>query len=420
LDVVIVGSGPAGSLCAYTLSRWGYKVALIEKSEHPRHKPCGGGVSRAALSLLPFKVPKALIEGQVKGFRIVDPGFNLHEFASAEAAGIMVVRKYFDEFLAKKAADAGARLTQNTYVKGISDPSGGRRFIRLSNGAITSARFIVGADGANSSVARLTGIRTKWGSEELGIAQHCFAEVEGQSVSAFMGGSDGILELHFSELPMGYGWVFPLKDRVNVGIGGRAKEMVSQGRRGIKHLDAFVKRVERSRNGEFKLKPGATLAHLIPAGGFPKREVGRGNVLLAGDAGGFVDPLSGEGLRYAFLSARLAARAISMADKNRTCAMNYYRGFCDEAITRNLSTALKYAHLVHNHLPFAFKALRYFPGRASAFKELARGATYREIKFGALRRLPRSLLGWALGYLSSAGGKGRTSQGLREALGDAP
>jgi len=290
-DAVVVGAGPAGSSAAFDLARQGVKVALVEKATMPRYKTCGGGIVFRALNVLPFDVSEAIErECRVAELNLAD--CQLHFRVTREYPLVsMTMRDKFDYLMFRAAAEAGAEVMDGCRVGGVA-PRNGMMEVVTDKGAIL-CRFVIGADGAQSVVARTGGWRKR-----MAIAPLVEWEV---SVSKKV--FDRFAEaarFEFGPVPAGYAWIFPKKDHLSVGLGGYAT-----GRLDLKaRLERFLKSsaiddVEKiDQHGYF-----------IP---FSAREEGfvKDRVLLVGDAAGFVDPVTGEGITNALLSGRAAARAL--------------------------------------------------------------------------------------------------------------
>lgn len=305
-DVAVVGAGPAGSLCAAIAAKAGLKVILLEKEKLPREKPCGGLLSPRACSLLPqgFTMPPDLA-APVQRVR-VHSRCKKYEAGVEKAPGMVVRRSQFDRLLAGYANLCGAvireahSLVKLEYRKGIYNLECGGAGKNLA----VSARHVVGADGAWSSCARLSGLRRSalagpaaWGCT-VTVPQ---AEAAGKDMTA-----------EFFPLPLrsGLGWSFQGRGWLNRGTGGLAGPS----------------RLKRELSRLFSPLPAGARIYTwpLPFTG-PLRRAWRENLLLVGDAAGLVEPFSGEGIYHALKSARLAAEAVlAAAGKEEVTAGSVY------------------------------------------------------------------------------------------------
>ncbi len=285
-DVAVVGAGPAGSVTAIHLARGGARVLLMDKACFPRDKPCGGGLTLRAVRQLPVD-PTPVVEHEVDRME-----FRLGRRGRFERSGrrgpfvLMTQRRRLDQYLAEQAAAAGAVFRDGVKVAVASDPE--RGLTLLVNGEEIRAEIVVGADGANGTAARSLGLG---GPITQGVAYEGNAPFDERY--------RGLAVIELGTIPGGYGWVFPKGDHLNVGVGGWEAE----GPRLRHHLAELCRRhaidgssLESVRGHRLPLRrPG-----FVPA---------RGRSLLVGDAAGLVDPLTGDGMYEAFVSARLASEA---------------------------------------------------------------------------------------------------------------
>jgi geranylgeranyl reductase family protein len=289
-DVLVVGAGPAGSATAIRLARGGARVLLVDRARFPRDKPCGGGLTGRALRHAPCDV-SPVVEHVVDRM-VLRLGYR-RGFArrSRRPLILMTQRRRLDAHLAEQAADAGADFRDGVRVEELTIH--GDAASAVVGGSRVVASFVVGADGANGIVARAAG---------LGEGIICGVALEGNASWSALDPAP-YRETAWVELgvvPGGYGWVFPKGDHANVGVGG----WLSEGPRLRVHLERLA-RVH-----------GVDAARLRDVRGhrLPMRRLGaqasRGCAILVGDAAGLVDPLSGDGIYEAFVSARLAAEAI--------------------------------------------------------------------------------------------------------------
>jgi geranylgeranyl reductase family protein len=267
-DALVVGAGPAGSLAAFHLARGGARVLLTDKARFPRDKPCGGGITVRAERQLPFSIDP-VVEDDVDLFEL-RLGYRRHfRRKTREPLIRMTQRRRLDAFLVEQAREAGAEFRDGFRPDDTID-----------------AEVVIGADGANGTTGRKAGLDDHLRT----VALEGNAEVDLERFS-------GRAWIEFGVVPGGYGWVFPKADHVNVGVGG----WHSEGPQLRAHLARLCREhgiPERAlsdvRGHRLTLRrPGSTAA--------------RGRLALIGDAAGLVDPVSGDGIYEAVLSARLAA-----------------------------------------------------------------------------------------------------------------
>ena len=298
-DVAVVGAGPAGSLTAYRLASAGARVLLLDRARFPRDKPCGGGLTLRAVKELPFSV-EPVVEDVVSRVECRFRYGRSFERGSGELC-LMTQRRRLDHYLAQRAAEAGARFHEDVRV----DVESGTR-LRV-DGEPVEVKAVVGADGANGTAARSLGL----GGEIVhGVA------LEGNVSHARVNKKRyaGRMVLEFGVVPGGYGWVFPKGDHVNVGVGGWG----SIGPRAREHL-----RVLCERHGIDEADVTQTRGHRLPMRR-PGTRLAGGSALLVGDAAGLVDPVSGDGMYEAFVSARLATSAILDLIEGRSETLDSY------------------------------------------------------------------------------------------------
>jgi geranylgeranyl reductase family protein len=280
-DVAVIGAGPAGSTTAYRLACGGARVLLVDKAKFPRDKPCGGGLTLRAVKQLPFPVDE-VVEDVVTRVRCRLRYRRWFERAGAKLA-LMTQRRRLDQFLVERAIEVGVEFRDGAQVDPRSLP----------------ADVIVGADGANGTTARAFGLE---GDVVHGVA------LEGNVSHARVNKNDyaGLMILEFGVIPGGYAWIFPKGDHINVGVGGWG----SIGPQARDYLRTLCQR-----HGIDPAAVTETRGHRLPMRRLGKR-VTADNVVLVGDAAGFVDPVSGDGMYEAFVSSRLASEAILAGDLN--------------------------------------------------------------------------------------------------------
>jgi geranylgeranyl reductase family protein len=283
-DAIVVGAGPAGSTAAYHLASAGADVLLLDRARFPRDKPCGGGVTERAARLLPFSIDPVVEDVATRVDLRLRYGRTI-----ARGDGVPLVyltqRTRLDHYLAEQAARAGADFRDGVRVTAVEEGvvSAGRDRYR--------AEVVVGADGVNGISAKAL---------ELGGNQHVGVALEGNVPHAKLGdGYRGKLVLEFGVVPGGYAWVFPKGDHANFGVGGWGSEGPA--------MRSHLRRLCAAHGISFSDLEGVR-GYRLPLRS-PRSTLARGRALLVGDAGGLIDPVSGDGMFEGFLSSRYASEA---------------------------------------------------------------------------------------------------------------
>ena len=287
-DVAVVGGGPSGSTTAYHLARAGARVLVVDRARFPREKPCGGGVTARAFAQAPVDLTPR-VENVVSRVRFSFRLGRFFDYTYARPLVFMTQRIKLDAFLLDQAAQAGAAVRDGVAV---SDIEVGRDVVRLrAGGEAIEAGVLVGADGANGSVAKAAGLAPVSDAPVALEANFPYESVPPEWRD--------LLALELGSLSGGYGWSFPKSDHFNVGCGGWREE----GPRLRDHLRGLRRYYGLDGVAMLNLR-----GHHLPTRDGPS-PIHRGRVLLTGDAAGLVDPMSGEGIHAAFVSGRLAAGA---------------------------------------------------------------------------------------------------------------
>jgi menaquinone-9 beta-reductase len=331
-DVIVVGAGPAGSTTAFYLATAGLDVLLLEKTQFPREKVCGDGLTpRAVKALTAMGVPIAERDGWLrnKGLRIIGGGGRIElpwpDLSSYPGFGLVRSRLDFDEILARHAQKAGARLLEGVNVTGplLDDRTGritGVTARETVNGETTEHRFtgrlVVAADGNSSRLSVAMGL-AKRDDRPLGVAVRTYYTTprhDDDYLEAWLDLWDG------DKLLPGYGWIFGMGDGTsNVGLG------LLNTSEAFGNIDyrAMLRRWLAAMPAEWGLSEETRTAPVRGAAlpmGFNRTPHYTRGLLLAGDSGGMVNPFNGEGIAYALEAGEIAARTIVQALARPTAA----------------------------------------------------------------------------------------------------
>lgn len=305
-DVIVVGAGPGGSNAAAVALREGLRVAQIEKYRFPRIKPCAGALSvRACRSLRLELSPSVRYISTAIEFNVWERRTNRFTYSTPLVQ--MVLRPEFDNMLVEQNQRFDTfKFFDEEPVLGVEYD--GLFHVRTKN-RVLKGKQLVGADGAYSLVNRIFKI-----SNPVGFATAVEVNLDSRSAELR---SPLVPCVDFAAIEQGYGWVFPKDGYWSVGLYTL--------QRGIKDLRPRLAEYVKAKGFEVEGDPLATfVAHKLPVGGFDVA-VPDAPVYLVGDAGGFADAITGEGIYHALESGRLAGETICEVLKGRRSHRHYYR-----------------------------------------------------------------------------------------------
>lgn len=323
-DVVVVGAGPAGSICAKFLARAGLDVLIVEKrQEIGAPKRCAEGISPRVLGEVGVEIHPRWIASRIRRAVLHAPGGGSvrWEIRDEENSGCILERKVFDKFLARDAIRAGARTMIKTSARGAVVENGRVRGIlveHMGRRMTIAARLVIAADGVDSKIARTAGIRTIGRPSLLtSCVQYEMAGLDTREESA--------IHLFYGNriAPGGYAWVFPKGGGMaNVGIGIKAHRARRTSR---EYLDAFIA----ARPGLF----ASAQVVEINCGGVPVHPLTAPPVadglMVIGDAARMVNPITGGGIKLAMLSGKMAAEVAVAAFQAGDLSVRSLRAYPD-------------------------------------------------------------------------------------------
>jgi geranylgeranyl reductase family protein len=318
-DVVVVGAGPAGSTAAKCLAEKGIKALLLDKEDFPRKKPCGGGLPTRVLKKFPYV--NELVDSISYGSITHSSSFRYEfEIIRDKPLLAMILRDEFDFELIKLAQKSGATFQGGKKVEDVIIQNNKPKIV-LEGGKEIETQMVLGCDGMRSVVAKKAGLCKK--HEKI-----CVCIMQEQPMTAKQ------LDHYFTDKRIthifnkiqgiaGYGWIFPKKEGINIGL-GEFRSAIDTSKSKSKLKDVYEKYITTLK--ENKILPKDFPMHNLEGGTlpvFPLEKTYTDRVLLCGDAAGFVNPITGEGIYYAMASGEMAASVASEALKAKNTSGHY-------------------------------------------------------------------------------------------------
>ena len=294
-DTVVIGAGPAGASCGITLLKESRDVCLIDKAVFPRNKTCAGLVTGKTLELI-----KTLFDGEDIGglfcytassIRLYR-GTQLLTEAPLSNSARLVDRVHFDNALVERYKSLSGRIMEGE--RDIKVDHGSSRVV-LSNGDTVRYNTLVYADGALSMSHKLL----KFDKRKMAFGVEAYVPSEQYRTDS--------VDIHFGCIDGGYIWAFPHGGAVCIGAAGMYDKKADYKKVMTDFLDAIGVDPDKQRYTGAFLPYGCA----VPQNKLPE------NVMLVGDAGGFTDPITGEGLYMALRTGMLAADSISAASPKK-------------------------------------------------------------------------------------------------------
>ena len=329
-EVIVIGAGPAGSTAAREISSLGWEVLLLDKSRFPRDKPCGGGVTIRTDELLPFSLDP-VIEDVVYGAHLRLRDNQIITRHTSKPITYMTQRSRLDSFLVEQAQKSGVDFRDGVAAARVRRLAQNKFEVTDRHGDKYTSRILIGADGANGIV-----------SKNLGYENPIERAVAIEGNMPFPNGIPeeykGMVGLNFGLVKGGYGWIFPKEDHLNIGIGGWKINVGHSLRSDLAKLCEVYgfdfSKLEQIRGHHLPLiRPGT----LVSAGGSA----------VIGDAAGFVDPLSGEGIYGAIASAVSIAPAVNSFLQGQSTALDDYHFSITDSIIPDIEKSRALMEIFH-------------------------------------------------------------------------
>lgn len=321
-DAIIIGGGPAGSMTGITLQKRGYKTCIIDKSAFPRDKLCGGLLTVKTMELLHEQCP-TLEPAQF----VVKETKNVHFFLRNEKVASFTMqhpcylteRSLFDHALVGEYRRMGGVILENQRIK-PSDIDFTSRSIQVGDETLLY-RFLVGADGCNSLLLKKRGVKA-----------HNYYCIEGALTLDSHREHD--MKIFFGVSGHGYGWQFPKAEYDCLGVGGSNSDKSI-----LQQADDFF--------AQLGIEPENRKGAPIPSGKLPDQSSLPDNALVVGDAAGFADPITGEGIYLALLSGLYAGEAIDAAISKGDKSAAHHYAMRVKPLRKNIAAAFRLQKILY-------------------------------------------------------------------------
>lgn len=325
-DVVIVGAGPAGSSAAFSASKLGTNVAIVEKENSVAQTVRTSGVTWID-AIKEFSIPQDCYN-PISEYVFCSPNNEISIKSPVPMAAVLDVRKTY-RWLAQRAQDQGASLFLNTT---ITDCSRRQDLISLNSTSDKketkfNAKIVIDASGFQSVVAKSLGYVAPWKRFGAGAEYEVEAENINQHTWYLMVGSQ------YS--PAGYAWIFPVnKNVVRIGVGVGKPESVLDPK---ERLDEIIQKKIGPVAHLGKITPLEFHYGLVPNQGLVRKTV-FDNLILVGDSAGHANPLVLEGIRYAIryglLAGKVASSSILQGSTSEKSLLKYEEIWKKEIFTK--------------------------------------------------------------------------------------
>ena len=328
-DVIVVGSGPAGTTASLMCASSGLKTLMLEALPLPRDKLCAGGVSPWVIKKL--GIPEELIERTVQKVQVFAGSKKIPTIPwPSDMAYRMVMRREFDYFLVGKCREAGVEIRDKTRVSSVRKDEKGQAIRVLTSSGEFNAKLVIGCDGAFSVTARTTGLWTKWwgrNNARKGWRNHQALCLETQMYldpQEIEKRVNNTMYLFFEKDFPGYYWIFPKRSFLTVGVLSFSSLFAS------KQLVEDLTTAIRTRPAMSELLRGAKMGPLkgayLPIRG-PLSPSYSDGVMLAGDSAAQVGAVWGEGIYFAVKAGIAAGETAVKAIRSNNVSGQFLRKY---------------------------------------------------------------------------------------------
>lgn len=393
-DVIISGAGPSGSLLGYFLSKKNINTLILEKEKFPRYKVCAGGIQWKALQLLPFDITE-VIEKEIYGIYFSRKLKDIFYKKYPEPLIYTLDRIKLDDFMSKKALSSGCSINFNEKVRDFEINNDEVKVHTEKN--VYFSKILVGADGAGSIIYKKLN-KDKKIHKIIGYE----TEIPLNDLSSYPSAGDSIV-LDFGGIKKGYLWIFPKNDHLSIGDGGPVKDALNIKKyllwflqnypdvlgkqnffqnklinKKIKENVHFLSMAQVNGVGKSKIKSKIN-AHFINVRS-DKTFLCDHRVLSVGDAAGFGDGFTGEGLYNALLSSHIAFESIVHAFSDSIFNFSDYYERTNNEIYKNIKYSLLISKIFFSAPFFYYKMIKNNDNLFNSCAKILRGEkTYSDV-----------------------------------------